>query len=216
MQLIIGILYCVGTVEISPQRIETLLICAQVLGIPTLISFLKKIRDSINESKIIKEQQPRLDYAERPGTIPGLPIISPHHKLLGPPSRSFSNAAGVAPRRNSNDMMYLVSPAHQFPQQIFPSPNPTPSRTIHRGGTLHSQTTSFSTLPATQTTFSRADTPSPRTPLLDLSVVKPMTASCLNTPAPPDVQTRQPQNNSPKAGPSGMDKNITIEDLEDD
>ena len=30
VQLIIGILYCVGTVEISPQRIETLLICAQV------------------------------------------------------------------------------------------------------------------------------------------------------------------------------------------
>jgi hypothetical protein len=32
VQLIIGILYCVGTVEISPQRIETLLICAQVGG----------------------------------------------------------------------------------------------------------------------------------------------------------------------------------------
>ena len=30
VQLIIGILYCVGTVEISPQRIETLLISAQV------------------------------------------------------------------------------------------------------------------------------------------------------------------------------------------
>ena len=31
VQLIIGILYCVGTVEISPQRIETLLISAQVM-----------------------------------------------------------------------------------------------------------------------------------------------------------------------------------------
>merc|ERR1719422_644561 len=102
-------------------------------------------------------------------------------------------------------MMYLVSPAHQFPQQIFPSPNPTQSRVLHRSNTnLHSQTTSYNTLPATQTTFSRADTPSPRTPLLDLSVVKPMTASCLNTPAPPDVQARQPSNNSPIAGPSGI------------
>lgn len=215
VQLIIGILYCVGTVEISPQRIETLLICAQVLGIPTLISFLKKIRDSINESKIIKEQQPRLEYVERPGTIPGLPIMSPHHKLLGPPGRSFSNSSGVAPRRNSNDMMYLipgVSPAHQFPQQIFPSPNSTPSRAIVSGriSSLHSQTSSFNTLPISQTTYSRADTPSPRTPLLDLSVVKPMTASCLNTPAPPEVLLNNDQGgntnatSSPRPGPSGL------------
>ena len=37
VQLIIGILYCVGTVEISPQRIETLLVCSQVLGSYTII-----------------------------------------------------------------------------------------------------------------------------------------------------------------------------------
>jgi hypothetical protein len=30
VRLIIGILYCVGTVEISPQRIESLLVSAQV------------------------------------------------------------------------------------------------------------------------------------------------------------------------------------------
>ena len=78
VQLIIGILYCVGTVEISPARIETLLIRAQVLGIPTLISFLKKIRESINDnSKILKEPPQRLEYTERPG--PSLPMISPHH-----------------------------------------------------------------------------------------------------------------------------------------
>jgi hypothetical protein len=53
-----GILYCVGTVEISPQRIEMLLVCAQVLGIPTLISFLKRIRQSIAAGKISKEPPP--------------------------------------------------------------------------------------------------------------------------------------------------------------
>ena len=59
VQLIIGILYCVGTLEILPARIETLLICAQVLGIPTLISFLKKIRESIKDNK---EPQQSLEY----------------------------------------------------------------------------------------------------------------------------------------------------------
>ena len=114
VQLIIGILYCVGTVEISPQRIETLLICAQVLGIPTLISFLKKIRDSITDSgKIVKEQ-------ER-ATLPGLPLISPHHKMLTA-SRSFTSSA--TGRRNSSDMMYLLpSPATQYTPTIFP-PHP--------------------------------------------------------------------------------------------
>jgi hypothetical protein len=48
----------VGTVEISPQRIEMLLVCAQVLGIPTLISFLKRIRQSIAAGKISKEPPP--------------------------------------------------------------------------------------------------------------------------------------------------------------
>ena len=32
VQQIVGVLYCVGTVEISPQRIESLLVVAQVLG----------------------------------------------------------------------------------------------------------------------------------------------------------------------------------------
>eukprot|EP00092_Neocalanus_flemingeri_P012971 GFUD01013976.1.p1 GENE.GFUD01013976.1~~GFUD01013976.1.p1 ORF type:complete len:1261 (+),score=305.37 GFUD01013976.1:94-3876(+) len=216
VQLIIGILYCVGTVEISPQRIETLLISAQVLGIPTLISFLKKIRDSINESKIIKDQ-PRLEYSDRPGTIPGLPNISPHHKMLAPPGRTYSNSSVVPPRRNSStDMIYLlpgVSPAHQFPQQIFPSPNSAPTRSLVAGriSSLHTQTTSFNPIPISQPTYSRAGTPSSRTPLLDLSVVKPMTASCLNTPAPPEVLMGKGQGGdnascSPRPGPSGVQK----------
>uniref|UniRef100_A0A0K2TTS5 Protein bricabrac 2like [Ceratitis capitata] n=1 Tax=Lepeophtheirus salmonis TaxID=72036 RepID=A0A0K2TTS5_LEPSM len=48
VQLIIGILYCVGTVEISPERIESLLLIAQVLGIPTLIHLLKRIKRSLS------------------------------------------------------------------------------------------------------------------------------------------------------------------------
>ena len=47
VRLIIGILYCVGTVEISPPRIESLLLMAQVLGIPSLIRFLRRIKESL-------------------------------------------------------------------------------------------------------------------------------------------------------------------------
>ncbi len=47
VQLIIGILYCVGTVDISPPRIKSLLVASQVLGIPTLTRFLKKIDSSL-------------------------------------------------------------------------------------------------------------------------------------------------------------------------
>jgi hypothetical protein len=58
VRLIIGILYCVGTVEISPQRVETLLLIAQVMGIPSLIRFLKKIRESIitddNNAQVVR------------------------------------------------------------------------------------------------------------------------------------------------------------------
>ena len=46
VQLIIGILYCVGAIEISPQRIASLIVVAQVLGIPSLINFLKRVRES--------------------------------------------------------------------------------------------------------------------------------------------------------------------------
>ena len=96
VQLIIGILYCVGTVEISPQRIETLLICAQVdsckivpssprntyrwcpqvLGIPTLISFLKKIRDSIQDGgKGVKKQVHAQNSFLAPALLPKTRIV---------------------------------------------------------------------------------------------------------------------------------------------
>ena len=47
VRLIIGILYCVGTVEISPPRIESLLLLAQVMGVPSLIRFLRRIKDTL-------------------------------------------------------------------------------------------------------------------------------------------------------------------------
>ena len=100
VQLIIGILYCVGTVEISPQRIETLLICAQVLypcsktltkqfqvlGIPTLISFLKKIRDSIQDGGkglCVKKQIPA-PAAAAGFLAPSLLPTAACHKLARP------------------------------------------------------------------------------------------------------------------------------------
>ena len=41
IRLILDILYCVGTVEIPPEKKEFLLLLAQIMGIPTLIGFLK-------------------------------------------------------------------------------------------------------------------------------------------------------------------------------
>ena len=55
--LIIGILYCVGVVEISPPRIQTLLVAAQILGIPTLIRFLKRIKDTMGQNRTLVGQQ---------------------------------------------------------------------------------------------------------------------------------------------------------------
>ena len=224
VQLIIGILYCVGTVEISPARIETLLICAQVLGIPTLISFLKKIRESINvndNSKMIKDPQPRLEYTERPGTLPGaLPMLSPHHNILAPaasarpypvagPSVNIPGPSVSVPqltqRRNSaGELVYLLpgpGSSHQFPQQT-PAMFPSSSRLQ-----APASVSSFSTIPMSRATFTRADTPSPssRSPLLDLSVVKPMTASCVNSPVPPEMAGEAPvTQSSPVPGPSGV------------
>ena len=56
VRLIIGILYCVGTVEISPQRVESLLLIAQIMGIPSLIRLLKRIKDSVlnDESQTVR------------------------------------------------------------------------------------------------------------------------------------------------------------------
>lgn len=56
VRLIIGILYCVGTVEISPPRIESLLLMAQIMGIPSLIRFLKRIKESLlnDESQMLR------------------------------------------------------------------------------------------------------------------------------------------------------------------
>ena len=201
VQLIIGILYCVGTVEISPARIETLLICAQVLGIPTLISFLKKIRDSINDnSKILKEPPQRLEYNERPG--PSLPMISPHHKILAPAAsaRPFVAGTSVTQRRNSSDMMYLLSGAGSAPASHTFQAQPAPASMFSGPGS--STRRPLAGPPSSFSPYSRSDTPSPRSPLLDLSVVKPMTASCVNSPAPPE--NRESSEPSPIPGPSGL------------
>ena len=47
VRLIVGVLYCVGTIDISPQRVEDLLLIAQIMGIPSLIRLLKRIKDSL-------------------------------------------------------------------------------------------------------------------------------------------------------------------------
>ena len=42
VRLIVGVLYCVGTLDISSPRVDTLLLAARVLGMPSLIDFLIK------------------------------------------------------------------------------------------------------------------------------------------------------------------------------
>jgi len=79
LRLIVGILYCVGTVEISPPKIRSLLVVSQVLGIPTLTRFLRKIRQSI-------EGQNEQINADAPS--------STHHSLPGP-STAFSTLSAT-------------------------------------------------------------------------------------------------------------------------
>ena len=69
VQLIIGILYCVGTVEISPQRIETLLICAQV-DCSLIIHYLIMVSSGVGHpySDILPEKDPRLHPERRQGS----------------------------------------------------------------------------------------------------------------------------------------------------
>ena len=91
VRLIIGVLYCVGTVEISPQRIESLLVVAQVLGIPTLIRFLKSIKATLGHQQ--HQHQPvffnpdKRESPERPVNPPPRPPTTSR-----PPSRSQSRA----------------------------------------------------------------------------------------------------------------------------
>lgn len=101
VQLIIGILYCVGTVEISPQRIESLLVAAQVLGIPTLIRFLKRIKGSIDSQKVDRLCHSFIPYPSFPTSSAMMPTSTPV------PSTSFHfqplAVPGLLKRQQSND-----------------------------------------------------------------------------------------------------------------
>ena len=71
VRLIIGILYCVGTVEISPPRIESLLLLAQVMGVPSLIRFLRRIKDTLISDEVSLRDPLRtsLSPVKRPGLV---------------------------------------------------------------------------------------------------------------------------------------------------
>lgn len=112
VRLIVGVLYCMGTVEISPQRIESLLLMAQVMGIPTLITFLKRIKDSLNTSSMFDYQtfpstSTRIDHQTltypvpppAPAPVPP-PVVQNGRRDLSPmfgaTNRLFSHSAAMA------------------------------------------------------------------------------------------------------------------------
>merc|ERR1719402_1766040 len=197
VQLIIGILYCVGTVEINPQRIETLLVCAQVLGIPTLISFLKKIRETITTEGKSSTASGRVEY--RP-MLPAGPT-GPAAKILLPPRRSF-NSSSLLPQPNmmhkNNDVLYLL-PTSTSP--IFP---PSASNHPAQSSRFSSSTSRvlLNSIPSSNSPSSSSFSQQFLHP--DLSIVKPLTSSSLNTPVPPPETSKpsSPAASSPVPGGS--------------
>ena len=205
----------------------------QVLGIPTLISFLKRIRESINDNKIGKDRSglledrsghlddrcepvdPLLDYHDLgAGKVIGPPTARDLSKVLGPSRYTASTVVVPSPaarrsivvptpatRRCSGDMMYLLSPTGQpfASTTIFP-PQPSSSILPPSASILPSQVDK----PLRPVFHAEAEFP-----LLDLSLVKPLTASCMNSPEPPGP-ANQPSpiptssTPSPVPGPSGV------------
>lgn len=212
-----------------------------MLGIPTLITFLKRIRESINESKLGKERvvggdgrDQLLEYRNIGSVMPqqygdtstvNLPaaaaaVAGSASAAAAAVQRTPLGGGGVAKtvaRRNSgSDMMYLLSsPPHNPP--TFPSAAAIFSPHRHQPPP--------SILPATAAAAAVSGQPTgggghktglrpvfhaeAEFPLLDLSLVKPLTASCINSPVTsspadnpsPPARSRSP---SPVAGPSGL------------
>ncbi|CAB4069554.1 KRAB [Lepeophtheirus salmonis] len=103
VQLIIGILYCVGTVEISPERIESLLLIAQVLGIPTLIHLLKLKPGSTFQS--FDDHQESLQKQRSSSSVSFFSLASPRCSTT-----SFAN------RSNNTNVLESLDPS--FLQQL--------------------------------------------------------------------------------------------------
>ena len=139
VELIIGILYCVGTVEISPQRVAALLLAAQVMGIPSLIRFLKRIKENIMSDESAGSQS-----------------------FLAPPPAPPSGTTPFSLKRQQQQPPIKPDQAFVY---LIPS----------TAASVPSNNSSFidSTAGPHDVTLSSS-----------LPIVKPMTASCLNTPAP--------------------------------
>jgi hypothetical protein len=174
-----------------------------VLGIPTLIAFLKKIRACIQDGATGGK-----GGGKGKGEGGGGGYLLPPHKLGG-------RQAGDVVYYQVRDLRDLHLSPSPFPSQApgsavpglqpvpfppgpearaFASPAPRalagPSRIPFPAGTSTSTSTPFSSGRASPPVSFPRGGPSPAAafpspgPLLDLSVVKPLTASCINTPAP--------------------------------
>ena len=126
LQQIVATLYCVGKVEVSPATIDNLLLTSQVLGIPSLIQFLKRFKETSYSSSL-----------PRPANPPPLnagPMAGPSSDPQ--PSTSFNNPSMMDPqmvkRNYSNFPSSVPAPNHSMNQmgsfQIGNQPSPTSSR----------------------------------------------------------------------------------------
>ena len=162
VQLIIGILYCVGTVEISPQRIQSLLLIAQVLGIPTLITLLKRIKSSIPPPVICNKASPpvapvalppppssHFDASTSSAAAAPPPVCNKASPPVAPPvghvatshHRYDSSSVAMSPRMMNNP---VVRPSAPLPQPMGSSTGSFGFSSSTSGGTPLSASRKFS------------------------------------------------------------------------
>lgn len=134
LQQLVSALYCVGNLDTSSQGIESMLLVAQVLGIPTLISFLKRVKSSLRSNFAADPPTPMI--WDRPkASNPLLPnIISGHpdDEQLPRPSAPFPQlhkqeridpnpGGGDSPESRAPSQATLAS-LSSFPFQPLASP----------------------------------------------------------------------------------------------
>ncbi|TRY69954.1 hypothetical protein TCAL_02885 [Tigriopus californicus] len=138
LQQLVSTLYCVGNLDTSSRGIESMLLVAQVLGIPTLISFLKRVKTSFpnftsdhprswDRPKApsnpllpsVTTQHPEDELARPSAPFPQLPPEIPLHKQerIDPhPSGESHSPSNRAPSQAT------LASLSSFPFQPLPSP----------------------------------------------------------------------------------------------
>ena len=157
LKLLIEMLYFEGTVEISPQRIETLLLVAQVMGIPSVIRFLRRIKDSFMNTE--DAQRPTLSPVKRPLVCVQMPTS------LG---KKHVETRSLTFEQHSTSLLQTTS------RRIFPEQNmdheETPSRSGSRNTLTSLSSFPFNPIPSPAMESSSSANPPPILDNLDPSL----------------------------------------------